>query len=362
MNRRLLLCTPRFAPQLGGAETWTREVGRGLRARGHALSVVTRAAPGLPGRDRVDSIEVVRAPGGRVAFARAIASHVTGERPDAVLAQYSALPAAVLAARRAGVPCIGIVHDVYGVADSIRIKGPLRGLARTVGLEQWLRLVGPDAFLVPSRAVASRLAGLARGRPITVVPAGGDHLPPGEPVARDPRQLIFVGRIVPQKGVADIVAAMAILKARGRGCHVVIVGEGPAAAALRDGARALGEAVRFVGSIPDEELDREIRRSLALLLPSRREGWGLAVTEAASRGTPYIAYDIPAVREQHEQLQGGLLVAAGPEPLAAAIEELLADPARAERLGEHGRGVAATMTWADAAAVVERSIAAVTAR
>ena len=256
-------------------------------------------------------------------------------------------------------PCVGIVHDVYGVADSVRIKGPLRGLARTLGLEQWLRFVAPDAFLVPSRAVASRLARLARGRPITVVPAGGDHLPPGEPVARDPRQLIFVGRLVSQKGVADIIAAVAILRSRGRPCHVVIVGDGPAAAALRSDARALGEAVRFAGSVPDEELDREIRRSLALLLPSRREGWGLAVTEAASRGTPYVAYDIPAVREQHEQLQGGLLAAAGPEPLAEAMEELLADPARAEQLGERGRAAAATMTWADAAAVVEQAIEAV---
>jgi glycosyltransferase involved in cell wall biosynthesis len=355
----LLLCTPRFAPQVGGAETWTREVGRGLVARGHALSVVTRAASGLPDQDSVDSIEVVRAPGGRLAFARTIASHIIGERPDAVLAQYSALPAAVLAARRAGVPCIGIVHDVYGVADSIRIKGPLGGLARTLGLEQWLRFVRPDAFLVPSRAVATRLAGLARGRPITVVPAGGDHLPPGEPVPRDHRQLIFVGRLVPQKGVADILAAVAILRSRGRPCHVVIVGGGPAAAALRSDARALGEAVRFAGSIPDKELDSEIRRSLALLLPSRREGWGLAVTEAASRGTPYVAYDIPAVREQHEQLQGGLLAAPGPEPLAAAMEELLADPARAELLGERGRAAAATMTWADATTVVEQAIEAV---
>jgi glycosyltransferase involved in cell wall biosynthesis len=321
--------------------------------------VVTRGASGLPERDRVDSIDIVRAPGGRVAFARAIASQIAGKRPDAVLAQYSALPAAVLAARKARVPCIGIVHDVYGVADSIRLKGTLRGLARTLGLEQWLRLFGPDAFLVPSRAVASRLTGLGRGRPITVVPAGGDHLPPGEPVARDPRQLIFVGRLVPQKGVADIIAAVRILTSRGWPCHVVIVGEGPAAAALQSRARALGEAVRFAGSVPDGELDREIRRSLALLLPSRREGWGLAVTEAASRGTPYVAYDIPAVREQHGQLQGGLLVAAGPEPLAAGIEELLADPAHAELLGERGREAAATMTWADAAAVVERSIVAV---
>jgi glycosyltransferase involved in cell wall biosynthesis len=252
------------------------------------------------------------------------------------------------------------VHDVYGAAESVRIKGAVRGLARTLGLEQWQRLLPPDALLVPSTATATRLARLVSRRPITVIPAGADHLDPVERTALNRDQLLFVGRLVPQKGVSDIIDAVALLRARGRTCRVMIVGEGPARPALEEQARTLGDAVRFAGSVSDAELDRAIRESLALILPSRREGWGLAVTEAASRGTPYIAYDIPAVREQHEALRGGLLVIPGPAALADAIEELLRDPAHAQRLGDHGRGVAATMTWARAAAVVERAISEVT--
>ena len=142
----------------------------------------------------------------------------------------------------------------------------------------------------------------------------------------------------------------------------MIVGEGPAATALRSASRALGEAVRFAGSVPDAELDREIRRSLRAPAAFAPGGVGPGRDRGGLARDPYVAYDIPAVREQHEQLQGGLLAAAGPKPLAAAIEELLADPARAEQLGEHGLAAAATMTWADAAAMVEQSIAAVTAR
>jgi glycosyltransferase involved in cell wall biosynthesis len=263
-----------------------------------------------------------------------------------------------VAARRARVPCVGIFHDVYGFGESVRIKGPLRGMARTLGLEQWLRVVRPDAFLTPSGATAARLGGLAGNRPVTAVPAGADHLGPAEPAERDAHQLVFVGRLVPQKGVGDILEAVAALRSRGRECQILVIGEGPMRPTLEERARALGAAVRFTGAVSDARLDHEIRRSLALVLPSRREGWGLAVTEAASRGTPYIAYDIPAVREQHERLRGGLLVRPGPEPLAAAIEELLCDPAHAQRLGHHGRQVAAAMTWARAAAVVEQAIAA----
>ena len=47
------------------------------------------------------------------------------------------------------------------------------------------------------------------------------------------------------------------------------------------------------------------------MLPSRREGWGLVLTEAVARGLPYVAYDIPAVREQHEIAGGGRLVPPG---------------------------------------------------
>jgi glycosyltransferase involved in cell wall biosynthesis len=345
---------------VGGAETWTREICRGLAARGHEVAVVTRGGPGLPPRDRLETIDVTRVSGRRLAFARAIRARIRADRPDAVLAQYSALPGAVVAARRIGAPCVGIVHDVYGVAESVRIKGPVPGLARTFGLEQWLRVLPPDALLVPSAATATRLARLVSRRPITVIPAGADHLAQVERTARNGDQLLFVGRLVPQKGVGDIIDAVALLRARGVRCRVLVIGEGPARAGLEQRARTVGDAVRFGGAVSDAELDRAIRDSLALILPSRREGWGLAVTEAASQGTPYIAYDIPAVREQHDLLRGGLLVTPGPRALATAIEELLRDPALAERLGDHGRDVAATMTWARAAAVVERAIAAVT--
>src|SRR5688572_8486099 len=106
---RLLLCTPRFAPQLGGAETWTREIGCSLVARGHELAVIARTAPDRPAREHLGSIDVTRVGGSRLGFARTLTRRIRADRPDAVLAQYSALPAAVLAARAAGVPCIAVV-------------------------------------------------------------------------------------------------------------------------------------------------------------------------------------------------------------------------------------------------------------
>src|ERR671937_1202634 len=69
---RVLLATPRFAPQVGGAETWTLEVCAGLVARGHRVEAVARAGPEEASQAPVRGVEVRRVPGGRLGVARAI--------------------------------------------------------------------------------------------------------------------------------------------------------------------------------------------------------------------------------------------------------------------------------------------------
>ena len=220
-----------------------------------------------------------------------------------------------------------------------------------------MRLVRPDAFLANSTSTARLLEPLASGRSITVVPPGADHLPPTAERDDEERSgIVFVGRLVRRKGVADLIEAVRTLRARGIDAKATVVGDGPEAASLRQLARDLVGEVRFAGRVGDEDLASAIRASAVLALPSTREGWGLAITEAAARGTPYVAYDIPAVREQHERLQGGQLVDPAPASLANALERMLRDPTDARRLGEQGRAAAATMTWADAGQTVEGAI------
>jgi glycosyltransferase involved in cell wall biosynthesis len=353
---RLLVCSPRFSPDIGGAETWLREVALALARRGHDVRVIARATPGCPREHRVGELEVERAAGGRIAFSRAIAARVAA-RPDAVIAQYSALAPATLAARRRRVPCVGVVHDVYGVRESVRIKGWTGGLARTFGLEQWLRLSPPGAFAVPSEATATRLAALT-SRPVTVVRAGADHVPVVDDGWPREDKLVFVGRLVHQKGVEDIIEALRLLHRRGRSATVEIIGAGPHEDALQAEARELNGSIRFAGALRDDALHAQLGRARALLLPSSREGWGIAVTEAASHGTPYVAYDIPAVREQHRRLDGGLLVPPEPCALAEAIDRVVTDPALAQTLGERGRRAAGEMTWDRAGAAMESALGA----
>src|SRR5690348_3187141 len=115
---RILLVTPAFAPQVGGAETWTRAIFGALAASGHQIRVVARASEEILGRHDVDGVAVERVNGGRARFARAVARAVASAAPDVVVAQYAGLPVAVAGARRRGLPVVGVIHDVYGWKES----------------------------------------------------------------------------------------------------------------------------------------------------------------------------------------------------------------------------------------------------
>jgi glycosyltransferase involved in cell wall biosynthesis len=354
----VLVATPRFAPDIGGAETWTREVTAALAARGYRLRVVARWRAGLPPRHLEGEIEVLRIPGGRARFAAEVARAVRGGGADVVLAQYAALPPAIVTARSRKVPVLAVVHDVYGFAESVRLRGAVLGSARHVALERSLWVVPPDGYLVPSRATATSVRPLARGRPVWVVPSGADHVRPSpEAVQPDPDRVVFVGRLVPSKGVQDMLEACRLLRAgRGRRVRALVVGTGPAEPRLRRLAAGSGQEVRFVPSLADGALQRAVRGSAALVLPSVREGWGLVLSEAAALGVPYVAYDIPAVREQHELLGGGLLVPPSAAALADGMDALLADPQMAAALGAAGARAARGRTWAQAGEVVDAAI------
>ena len=110
---------------------------------------------------------------------------------------------------------------------------------------------------------------------------------------------IFVGRISPEKGVYDLIAAWRIVASkRGEAC-LAVVGEGPELENLKVKIQDLGleDNVKIFGGLPDREMYKILCRSKIFVFPSRFEGWGLAVAEALACGLPVVCYEIPALRE-----------------------------------------------------------------
>ena len=134
------------------------------------------------------------------------------------------------------------------------------------------------------------------------------------PAAGEREQLLFVGRQVQHKRIADLVEAFRTLEQR-----LVVVGDGPLLPALR---RAAPPNVQFRGSVEDEELRELYRASAALIHPSVEE-FGIVMAEAHACGTPVIAPRAGGALEIVDDGRTGLLLdRVEPASIAAAVEEL----------------------------------------
>jgi glycosyltransferase involved in cell wall biosynthesis len=191
-------------------------------------------------------------------------------------------------------------------------------------------------------AASSALADDARAlgaREVRVVPSPVP-LPEtvGAPV--DPPHVLFAGRLSPEKGVLEFLAAT-------EGLPRVVVGDGP----LRS---RVPEAVGFV---PRAELGGYYERAAVVACPSRREGYGVVAREAMAHGRPVIATAVGGLVDA-VTAETGVVVAPDDVPgLRQAIATLLADPDRRERLGAAARLAAAALAPAAAGAALAEAYA-----
>ena len=162
--------------------------------------------------------------------------------------------------------------------------------------------------------------------------------------ADDPVRLLTVGRAVEKKGFDDLLAALALLPS-GLGWRLTHVGGGPLSRALKAQAAALGLARRISwrGPQPQERVLAEYRAADLFVLPCRiggdgdRDGLPNVLMEAQSQGLAVVSTTISGVPELVEDGATGMLVPPqDPAALAAALEALIADPARRRSLGEAG--------------------------
>ena len=153
--------------------------------------------------------------------------------------------------------------------------------------------------------------------------------------------LLAVGRLSREKGHADLVRAVARLRATGPGVDfkLVILGEGPERAAVEEEARRLGvfESIVFAGHAPDVRPFYALADALAL--PSHSEGSPNVLLEAMAAGVAVAATRVGGVPEIASDEETALLVPArDPDALAAAFGRLLSDRTLARELAARARG------------------------
>lgn len=162
---------------------------------------------------------------------------------------------------------------------------------------------------------------------------------PDEPAdaARQPRRrplLGTIGRLEPQKGVDVLIRALADVEE----ADLLVVGDGNERAGLEALARAVGVSDRVEWQGWSDTPRSYLGALDVFVLPSRNEGFPLAVLEALLAGTAVVASDVGSVAEAIRDGETGILVPPeDPVALAGALRRLLADQTLGPRLGERGR-------------------------
>jgi len=264
--------------------------------------------------------------------------------------------------RRLSRPAVVTIHDLVPVAHPELYRGRLR--ARYVARAMQSAARRADCIMCPSAATRDRLVAEfgVTSRNVVVAPWGVDQEFRTARPAESDGHLLFVGRWEARKGLDVLAAALKEVDRRRTLPRVVLAG-GPgwkASDAVRE-LRAMPSVETMVDP-SDEELASLYAGALALVYPSRMEGFGLPIAEAMASGCPVIASDLPEVREWAQDAP--LYVPAGdPQALAGALIEVSESPARREQMAERGRAIASQLTWETCAETTARAMeAAVAAR
>jgi glycosyltransferase involved in cell wall biosynthesis len=362
--------TDYFFPELGGIQDSIATISRSLGTRGHQVDIYApRYAAsdyrqiGAPVRERDlgANVRVRRRPSfpfpsstcqSRAALPSPIAPALLAfrERPDVIhthsffgIGLEALLNGAVL-----GIPVIGTNHTtIAGFGPHIPIS-----IARASAYVTWFHN-RCDYVTAPSQSVFAEL-GLAKlRRPHQVIsnPIDTSLFTPGRVDEREALRMRFgltiptityAGRLGPEKNIEVLLHALAALRDHGVAAELTIAGHGSHESVLRKLAAELriGDQVRFLGTLAQEDLAQLLRISDTFAIMSTSETQSMVLLQAMASGIPVIAADTRALPEFVSSANGVLVDPRDPARLARALGELLASPERRQALGAAGRQIA----------------------
>jgi glycosyltransferase involved in cell wall biosynthesis len=192
-----------------------------------------------------------------------------------------------------------------------------------------------DRYIAVSQALKQELVAKLKVSEdkVTVIPNGVPESAGRSTTEKQP-VVGYIGRLIPEKGLDDLIEAARMVLDDWPAARFVVVGEGPYLPHIRKRLNdlGLGQAFEIVGQVHDVEA--QIDRFMFLVLPSKHEGFPMVVLEAMRLGVPVIGTKVGGIPEIIRDGRNGFLVEAGrPEELARAILELLQDERRREAMG-----------------------------
>lgn len=356
----VVMLTWEYPPYMvGGLARHVHALSRELAAQGHRVCVLTRIGPELPAEAEDGGVQILRVQPYfqepqdfrlwvshlNFALLEAGANLIRSLDGPVVLHAHDWLVAYAAKGLKHmyRLPLVATIHATeHGRHGGIHDSGQqyINDVEWWLTYEAWRVIVCSKAM----RSEVQRLFNLGDDK-VAVIPNGidlkaGDPSVPREAFAAPGERLLFhIGRLVPEKGAAILLEAVALIR-RWHRLRLVIGGVGPYREELLRRADAMGlqDCVTFAGWLEDGVVQAAYRYADAAVVPSTYEPFGIVALEALAAGTPLIVSDTGGLSEIVEHGVNGLKACPGDAAsLAEQIDRLLKDRGLARRLATEGQ-------------------------
>lgn len=331
---RILVLSDVPPAAVGGAEVQARQLALRWAAAGHDVTVA-----GFANRPCVDgNLRVIRIPTLRQARWLRAASYLIvtvcllwrrRRQYDLIYCRF--LKEHAFAASVAKI-IFKLPQPVVACPESAAFEGDASQISRSPLRGVWTRVLGAGVStinMISGRIEQQILTLGLGGLRISRIP-NGVTIPTRARVSRPerdamPLRLLFVGRLVEEKGLDTLIDALALLVKGGRAVSLRLVGDGPLRTMIENHVRqsALDDCVTLVGALPPDAVADELCEADLFVLPSRCEGLPVALLEAIAHGLPAVATRVSGSEEIIDDSIGWLVPADDLRALAGAIEKAI---------------------------------------
>ncbi len=325
---KIAFLTELFHPHVGGCERRFSEIGRRLAAKGHNIHIFTiQYDRNLPKEEKVNGMNVHR-----YAYSKNYVSP-DGFRSFGDIVKYS-----IMSFRR----LIGSDYDLYYSSQWPMLHSLFAKPVATPLIQEWcevwtncveatlmqrlLKYVG-DYHVAVSEFTRQRLSNLMKIDPskVTLIPNGVDFAKFNSSYTKIWGRIVYIGRIVPHKHVKLLVNAFREIKREIPSAELHIIGSGSRLQSIRNMATGIKDCYVH-GFLPEDQMIELLKSAWLFVLPSEREGSGIAVLEAMAAGVPFVTIDHPdnATKELC-RFRCGLMVEPRGNSIAAAVIQLFSN-------------------------------------
>lgn len=347
-------------PESGGAEIVTHMHAKAWLKAGHKVTWFTSSFKGAVGHEIVEGIEIIRKGTSRTVRFFAPSYYLFNKHMfNLVIDEIHGLP--FYTPLYVHKPIIAFIHEVADEIWDTMYPFPINVIGKLLELFSFI-FYRNITFWTDAPSTIDELA--AHGIPrehCKAIPCPIVNTPIHVlPIKEHNPTFLFVSRVVKMKGVEEIIRAFQLITHELPNARLWIVGKGEDTyiqklIRLSSDLGIPKKHIQFFGHVSEAKKLECLRRAHLLLHASIKEGWGLVVLEAASQGTPTIAYNVSGLRDTVKHGETGIVVTQNtPEELAKASIEIMNNKKRYRIFQKNGLDFVRSFTWKNA---TERSLA-----